>query len=580
MSPLDAFVIDSTKKYLQSVVFVDDKIYKEQWPKGIGAANFGSFSALKSQFHDGETEEIPFSGKREAEAASTTPSDEAKSPGDANGSKAPNDFHPRDIMESFAHHGIACALYEPKEGFKKDPESDLFRICEKADIIILDWDLHNDDGDGVSDLLTGLIKKSEQDLPHHVRLCTLYTDKPSLFPIMNLLFQKLEGHGCPIHIVEGKLQLRSGATQISIFGKPHSAGRPPQDEPYEVVESDLADRVISEFACLHHGLLPAVTLHGLAAIRKNTKRLLDRFEAKLDGAFLLHRILVRNDREAFEELPHLLSDEILAILEDLRIDTATLNTLADAAIDQLPLAPNWNKWTNNEGKPLPNQQEIFRNFLRNGEHQLREELAGCRQSSELGDKGFRGVKPKILKQFSEIVDTGTDACTEKLAALFCNRTHYNTDERRLSFGTVVRHKKQDKEQWEYSVCLMPICDSQRLPLSSKFPFWILKEDAKSGNNVKRNGIVIIDPENITHCLAAGGKIRQMLWLQAFEQDPGGVVIAKGDGSKFQFKTSDMIIEWVAELKPLHAQRIAAFMGSEISRVGLVESEWLRLFCDR
>lgn len=37
---------------------------------------------------------------------------------------------------------------------------------------------------------------------------------------------------------------------------------------------------------------------------------------------------------------------------------------------------------------------------------------------------------------------------------------------------------------------------------------------------------------------------------------------------------------MAELKPLHAQRVAAYLGSEASRIGLLESEWLRLLCDR
>jgi len=394
---------------------------------------------------------------------------------------------------------------------------------------------------------------------------------------MDSLFNKLEDHDCPVSPAgEGKLKLRSGSTQISIFGKPHTAGRPPGDKPYEIEEKDLADRVISEFACLHHGLLPAITLHGLAAIRKNTKRLLERFKASLDGAFLLHRSLVFKDHNAFDELQHLLSDEILAVLEDSKIDEDTLNALTIAAISQVPLmTTSQREWAN-----VPNQIDAFRKFLREGEDSLREELKGGHQSKELGDKGLRGIKGKILNEFSEIVNHKSGAHTEELAALFCNRTQYGNKNRKLSFGTVVRHKVQEGDDWEYSVCLMPLCDSQRLPPSSKFPFWQLKNDVLEAKSGKRNGIVVIDPDGNPHCLAAGGKIRQMLWLKEFEQNPSDVVIAKSNGGKFQFETSSMIIEWVAELKPLHAQRIAAHMGSEISRVGLVESEWLRLFCDR
>lgn len=34
-------------------------------------------------------------------------------------------------------------------------------------------------------------------------------------------------------------------------------------------------------------------------------------------------------------------------------------------------------------------------------------------------------------------------------------------------------------------------------------------------------------------------------------------------------------EWIAELKPFHAQRMAEYVSREFSRVGLTESEWLR-----
>lgn len=34
--------------------------------------------------------------------------------------------------------------------------------------------------------------------------------------------------------------------------------------------------------------------------------------------------------------------------------------------------------------------------------------------------------------------------------------------------------------------------------------------------------------------------------------------------------------WVAQLKPAHAQRVAESIGRELTRVGLDESEWLRL----
>jgi hypothetical protein len=60
-----------------------------------------------------------------------------------------------------------------------------------------------------------------------------------------------------------------------------------------------------------------------------------------------------------------------------------------------------------------------------------------------------------------------------------------------------------------------------------------------------------------------------------------VIAEKRDNSWiFPACNDNIIVEWVAELKPLHTQRIAAHFGADISRVGLIESEWSRLWCDR
>lgn len=39
-------------------------------------------------------------------------------------------------------------------------------------------------------------------------------------------------------------------------------------------------------------------------------------------------------------------------------------------------------------------------------------------------------------------------------------------------------------------------------------------------------------------------------------------------------------EWIAELKPLHVQRMSEHVGREFSHIGLTKSEWLRLQVDR
>jgi hypothetical protein len=66
----------------------------------------------------------------------------------------------------------------------------------------------------------------------------------------------------------------------------------------------------------------------------------------------------------------------------------------------------------------------------------------------------------------------------------------------------------------------------------------------------------------------------------FKSNKDGVVEPKKKSDKYIFeqvynKKSDEKFEWVLDLKDLHAQRIVADYASNLSRVGLDESEWLR-----
>jgi hypothetical protein len=60
------------------------------------------------------------------------------------------------------------------------------------------------------------------------------------------------------------------------------------------------------------------------------------------------------------------------------------------------------------------------------------------------------------------------------------------------------------------------------------------------------------------------------------------VLAKGNGDQLFFKSGarETNFQWVAELRTEHAQRIANMLAGKISRVGLNESEWLRLNAKR
>ncbi len=584
MSALNQFILQSATNYLQSVVFVDDHIYRKDDGKPVETASERGTQPMRPIIVDDDEADGDHVGVTNSAEQTTSTSSGllASEPDDETGMRigsARSEYHPRELMESFAQKGIVCALYEPYKQFSTDAKSDLFRLCERADVVILDWDLHNDHGDGVCALLAELIMQGERELPHHVRLCAIYTSETSLHQVLSRLFESLRKRMIKVEVEEGRLRLMAGATKITVFGKPPAVSRVEAERPYEVEEANLADRIIQEFAGLHHGIMPALALHGLASIRGNTKRLLEKFRGELDGAFLLHRALALGDREAFEELPELLSDEIRAVIEDMWPDKVPMGEVVKAAVESLSITQPVPRWTATADRTAFDVQPAIRDMLVRGETGLTAVGSDCVEAKEIKDGGLRGIKAKRLKDLETMVAVNGSPWSESLAALFSNRTHYGADGRKLRFGTIVRHKTDQNDPWSYSLCLMPICDSQRLKAESKFPFWKLTPDAKCGSPQKRFGIVV-DEAGTTQALAAGGKIRDMLWIAKFTQTNREVVGTPDQDGKFTFESEGMTIEWVAELKPLHAQRVASHLGSEVSRVGLVESEWLRLFCDR
>ena len=518
----------AARKYLQSAVFIDDNIYTPDSAR-LASPTEIAVRQLKPAFV-------------EAQDAGTPPSPEA------NQAVLPErpPFRTKDIVVSFAEHGIVCALYEPERDFSTDETSVVFKLCETADLVILDWDFHEVGVTGTKpkSLIESLIKSGNRVAPHHIRLIAIYTNTPDLQFISNSIYEHLTGRGCnPEPVDNSALHLQSGSSRILVLGK-HGMRRAADQENFTVKESDLADRLLQEFSDMNSGILPSYALHGMGAIRRNSKRILDRFNRGMDGAFLLHRELVAKDHEAFDQLPELLADELRAVVEDEHLDATQAALIAANAVD---------------GDEISGQDK------------------GAIALAKNTPTPYKFVKNKL------VANNSVPKAHQHLAALFSNRTQYSKAFRTLTYGTVVRRRLTNDSPWEFAFCLIPICDSLRLDAEKKirFPFWTLVEDLYSGST-KRRGMVLYSPDDESPiALTASGKASKMLWLEEFIVDATTQTVRatlKNGVSRFDGAESD--IQWVGQLKPLHAQRIAIDIGDNLSRVGLDEAEWLRLLCDR
>ena len=140
-----------------------------------------------------------------------------------------------------------CPLRTERKGFLSGSGSEIFKLCERADVLILDWDLFGADGANIMPLIADLIDLSRSTIPHHSRLCAI---KPDLDHVAaGVIYDNLQLRKLAPEPVQ-RTTISAGATRVVVWGKPDVVGRPAGSKQLEVPEEYLADQVMrSSRAC-------------------------------------------------------------------------------------------------------------------------------------------------------------------------------------------------------------------------------------------------------------------------------------------------------------------------------------------
>jgi hypothetical protein len=159
----------------------------------------------------------------------------------------------------------------------------------------------------------------------------------------------------------------------------------------------------------------------------------------------------------------------------------------------------------------------------------------------------------------------------ELALLMSVRSRYGSPPPRLSLGTIICETKGETSQ--YLLCVQPRCDSVRLIGKRAFPFLPLKETPDGACQ-----LLIDDRGKLVRLRLKDSPCEARMIRFAPTTSKEREVLARLVGTDRVFKVSGTKTRyrWVADLKPDHAQRIANNYAHKISRVGLTESEWMRL----
>ncbi len=563
ISAYDEFIIESAEQYLQTVVLIDDRIYESK--SGSVASH------LKK----------PTTVRRKAALKSVTSSSDksGKEIETAEVPEEPDEVSFHDVQNSFAKKRIICSLYQPEKSESFDEQSEVYKLCSTADVVIVDWDLDDPSGDKATTLVGSLVEQSRIEIPYQLRLVLIYTLAVNLRSVADKIYddlvKRLSEDDVAVDPRSEGLVLTMENARVVVLGKREDTTLR-QFSDYWVPESDLATRTIREFSRLASGLLQGIVLRGIANLRKNNHRILMRFHKDLDIAFLTHRALLLPG-ETFGQIIPLLTDELHAVLED---------TLGESPLGKTPavkgLLDDWcdKHWKVNNDAELnigdgANGLEFVKDVFCNGPA-IKKDYSRVQESKIPGLIEKRENEPPKWKEkgcnkLAEYLlgDCEVDHCHENLGSLMSQRVRYVDSRRALHLGVIVRELADKKR---YLLCLQPVCDSVGIAGESRaFIFCVLKEPE--------------DGKRFTYCVIDGGgnviklEYKSKVFDVFVSNFPGtdAVYADKDDTNRFIFKDENRKdYEWIVELKTEHAQRAAEQFGRELSRVGLAESEWLRI----
>ncbi|SFK27795.1 hypothetical protein SAMN04488082_11916 [Desulfomicrobium apsheronum] len=480
------------------------------------------------------------------------------------------------LVESFADFGLVCSVLEPDQNSNND--SIVLKVAQRADIVVLDWKIHETYGEITLGLINRILKDDSSD---RLRLFAIYTGENDLFKIADAV----KGLFKPDDIINRNdgLLFSAGPVTVTILAKEDTKVNP-EFKNRVIKEENLPTKLILEFSQTTSGLMANVVLEAFAAIRSNAHSILSKFPPEMDAPYVAHRILSDPPEEAESHVVPLVMAEIENVVG------------GDNKVNHHLKTCNIYKWLHNK--------------LRFGDHSCYLDVPLC------GDMKLRYaarfyvhhlmklVKNGIEHQYSEKDPPNLQALIKsiknnnknlsELTGLFCAngqrelldrdfavltsvKSVYGSTAPTLRLGSIiakVSSSKQFKKVDSYLLCIQPVCDSVRLDGTGRvFPFLKLIEKTKP-----KHKIFAVLPHGDGHLeLVLSLKSYDLSLIKFKPSSSGKPIVAQKSEMKWYFDAGeeDVKYQWLADLKTAQAQRVANDFAREVSRVGLTESDWLR-----
>ena len=441
------------------------------------------------------------------------------------------------LIGSFSALGVICGVV--------GPTSAVMETMRQADIVILDWRLNENEPKLALDLLRDLLT-GEADR-NSLRLVAIYTGETGLADIRTDVFAELKRGGLEPEENKIGMEISYRHGRVVLYAK-SDVNLAASLKGRSVTEEELPERLVEDFASMTAGLLPGIALTSLTAVREGAHKVLDRFSAELDPAFLAHRACLSDPEDAERQIVNHAAEELRGLM-----DNAVANE-SPAGADAVE------GWIRRRGDGIAS--------FAFGGHKLdldRTVTLANRglAASALKNNAFEGLSAGFS-------GNDVDGLDERLAWIMSFRTVYNAPPPTLWLGSVVTVPKADGER--HLLCMRPRCDCVRLKNETAFFFLPLVDPKKGMDQI----VVNVDDQFKRLGLALdpiGWDIRQF----KPSTEIGRVTAARRElDRRFEFTDiCDQRYTWRGELKAEYAQRIAQNFAETLARVAVDESEWLR-----
>jgi hypothetical protein len=489
------------------------------------------------------------------------------------------------LSNLFSKKKKICAVYDPKT------TEDIFNfedISKKADIIVLDWyidvqddvekpeDLENDaDEDDIRGVYTKKIISNliAQNNAESLKLILVYTGETDIIGILSEISLLNENsqvieESCSVFI--GSIKILVRAKDNYIEGEDTRFKHLPHLQEMIISYDNLPDFLLDEFTLMTCGLLSNFALLSLVTLRENSNKLLALFSKELDGAYLSHKILLPNQEDAENLLIELFGDSIADLLFYNQIGSQLDKELMNDWVDENILDEKFDITATNS---FVRTKKMIVDLLNSNDTVVNNRIIDSFAGSNLTNKQKQKF---ILNSTGLFLSQKNQGKSQKINFDFAKLTHHKSlfipknIEPKLTLGTVIKSTKKDT----FYICIQQKCDSVRLKIEEerKFLFLPLNKttDEKFDLLTKQEIKLKQDRKSFS--------IRTIKFV--CNNNDGFIKGIKNDIEQFIFEqkyndAADEQFEWILDLKDLHSQRIVSDYASNLSRVGLDESEFLR-----